>query len=193
MLMIATCTHVHRTGRASPFRKCEDNTRESQRTPQTETADPCRGCISHLKFSLCCTMKVQHCKSRGVLNKNAGSGSSGCISVRSCRSAARERGQDLWTMCNLKSPGLDGPSAVCGGHGRSVFAATCLAMSRFLATYGQCSAALHTCVERVRAGRQTGRLSLCRTQKTNTSRRPPSALIQFTRVLDVVDVSKSIR
>ena len=36
MLMIATCTHVHRTGRASPFRECEDKTRESRRTPQTE-------------------------------------------------------------------------------------------------------------------------------------------------------------
>ena len=35
---------------------------------------------------------------------------------------------------------------MCGGHG-SVFAATCLAMSRFLATAGQCSAALHTCVK----------------------------------------------
>ena len=36
---------------------------------------------------------------------------------------------------------------MCGGHGRSVFAATCLAMSRFLATAGRCSAALHTCVK----------------------------------------------
>ena len=59
------------------FRECEDH-----------TADPCRGCISHLKFSLCCTMKVQHCKSRGVLNKNADPECGGCISVRSCRSAA---------------------------------------------------------------------------------------------------------
>ena len=31
------------------FHECEDKTRESRRTPQTETADPCRGCISHLK------------------------------------------------------------------------------------------------------------------------------------------------
>ena len=49
-----------------PFRECEDETRESRRTPQTETADPCRGCISHLKFSLWFTMKFQHCKSRGT-------------------------------------------------------------------------------------------------------------------------------
>ena len=52
-----------------PFREREDKTRESQRTPQTETADPCRGCISHLKVSLCFTMKVQHCKSHGALIK----------------------------------------------------------------------------------------------------------------------------
>ena len=50
-------------------------------------------------------------------------------------------------MCNFKSPGLRRPSAVCGGHGRSVFAAACLAKSRFLATAGRCSAVLHTCVK----------------------------------------------
>ena len=32
--------------------------------------------------------KVQHCMSHGVLNKNADPECSGCISVRSCRSAA---------------------------------------------------------------------------------------------------------
>ena len=32
--------------------------------------------------------KVQHCKRHGVLNKNADPECSGCISVRSCRSAA---------------------------------------------------------------------------------------------------------
>ena len=73
------------------FRKGEDKTRESQRTPQTETPDPCRGCISHLKVSLWCTMKVQYCESHGVLIKNAGSGSSGCISVMSSRSASAAR------------------------------------------------------------------------------------------------------
>ena len=33
-------------------------------------------------------LKVQHCKRHGVLNKNADLECSGCISVRSCRSAA---------------------------------------------------------------------------------------------------------
>ena len=64
-----------------------EKTSESWRTPQAETADPCRG-TSQLKFSLCCTMKVQHCKSHGVLNKNADPDCNGCISVRSCRSVA---------------------------------------------------------------------------------------------------------
>ena len=36
---------------------------------------------------------------------------------------------------------------MCGGHGRSVFAAACLVMSRFLANAGRCSVALHTCVK----------------------------------------------
>ena len=63
---------------------------ESWRTPQAEAADPCRGCISQVKFSLCCTMKVQHCKSHGVPKKNAGSGSSGCISVRSVAILAQD-------------------------------------------------------------------------------------------------------
>ena len=52
-----------------PFRECEDKTSVSRRTPQTETADPCRGCIPHLKFSLWFTMKVQHCESRGTQSK----------------------------------------------------------------------------------------------------------------------------
>ena len=41
-----------------------------------------------LRKHIRCTFKVQHCSSHGVLNRNAGSGSSGCISVRSCLSAA---------------------------------------------------------------------------------------------------------
>ena len=49
-----------------PFRECENKSRESRRTPQTETADPCRGCISHLNVSLWCTMKVQHYINRGT-------------------------------------------------------------------------------------------------------------------------------
>ena len=49
-----------------PFRECENKSRESRRTPQTETADSCRGCISHLNVSLWCTMKVQHYMSRGT-------------------------------------------------------------------------------------------------------------------------------
>ena len=49
-----------------PFRECENKSRESRRTPQTETADPFRGCISHLNVSLWCTMKVQHYMSRGT-------------------------------------------------------------------------------------------------------------------------------
>ena len=36
---------------------------------------------------------------------------------------------------------------MCGGHGRSVFAAACLAVSRYFATAGLRSAALHTCVK----------------------------------------------
>ena len=170
MLMIATCTHVHRTGRASPFRECEDNTRESQRTPQTETADPCRGCISHLKFSLCCTMKVQHsicccdvqaqpgplherkeswrtstflwqtgrlradrkaanirfCTAQEIHSfhnespalqesrstHNAGSGSSGCISVRSCRSAAAAAFRECGASGSASAARTSGPCAI---------------------------------------------------------------------------------
>ena len=115
MLMIATCTHVHRTGRASPFRECEDKTRESQRTPQTETADPGRGCISHFKFPLWFTMKVQHCESRGTHCKCRprvqwlqqcevmSFGSCGCF-PRMRSIWFRERGQDLWTMSNRRTP-----------------------------------------------------------------------------------------
>ena len=107
--MIATCTHVHRTGRASPFRECEDKTRESRRTPQTETADPGRGCISHLKFPLWFTMKVQHCESRGThckcrprvqwLHQCEVMSFCSCGCFPRMRSIwFRERGQDLWTM-----------------------------------------------------------------------------------------------
>ena len=73
---------------------------------------PSQGCFNGVPLFL--AQKVQHCKSHGVLNKNADPECSGCISVRSCRSAAaantlasprmrstwyRECGQDLWTMC----------------------------------------------------------------------------------------------
>ena len=44
-------------------------------------------CAQLTKY-MCCTMKVQHCKSHRALNNNAGSGSSGYISARSCLSAA---------------------------------------------------------------------------------------------------------
>ena len=44
--------------------------------------------IAQLRKYIFCTMKVQHCKSHEALNKKAGSGSSGCISARSCLSAA---------------------------------------------------------------------------------------------------------
>ena len=126
-------------------------------------------------------MKVQHCQSQGVLNKNAGSGSSGCISVRSCRSAAAAAFRECGASGSASAARTSGPcaisralargdpSAVCGGYGRSVFAAVCLAVSRYLATAGLCSAALHTCVEGIRAGRQTGRLSLCRFRKKTSS------------------------
>ena len=43
--------------------------------------------FAQLRKYICCTMKVQHCKSHEALNKNAGTGSSGCISARSCLSA----------------------------------------------------------------------------------------------------------
>ena len=85
------------------------------------------GECAQLRIYIRCTMKVQHCKSHGVFIK--------CrlrewrlhqcevMSFRSCgcfprmRSIwLRERGQDLWTMCNIKSPGLDGPSGACGGR-----------------------------------------------------------------------------
>ena len=85
-------------------------------------ADPCRGCISHVKVSLCFTMKVQHCKSHGALIKcglrKKRLHQCEVTSFRSCgcfprmRSIwFRERGQDLWTMCNIKSPGLRRPSS----------------------------------------------------------------------------------
>ena len=72
---------------------------------------------------------------------------------------------------------------MCGGYGRSVFAAACLAMSRFLATAGRCSAALHTCVK---GSAQAVKPDVCLCAlffKENiffsTSRRPPSALLFF--------------
>ena len=44
----------------------------------------------NLSFSLCSTTRIQHCKSRGVLNENADPECRGCSSVRSCRSATAE-------------------------------------------------------------------------------------------------------
>ena len=88
------------------FPRMREKISESWRTPQAETADPCRCCVSQLKFSLCCTMKVQHCKSHGVLKKKAGwLYQFEVMSFRSCGCVPRmrsiwlrERGQDLWTM-----------------------------------------------------------------------------------------------
>ena len=125
-------------------------------------------------------MKVQHCKSHGVpkcrLKRN------GCISgthatIPRMRSISfRERGQDLWTMCNFKSPGLDGPSAVCGGHGSSVFTAACLAVSRYFATAGLRSAAFCTPARRI--PRRPSNLTFVAVPqlKRSTSRHRPSAL-----------------
>ena len=41
-----------------------------------------------LSFSLCCKAMIQHCKTRGVLHKNADPECRDCSSARSCRSAA---------------------------------------------------------------------------------------------------------
>ena len=118
VLPFATINLNVEMGSDAAFPRMRGKTKESRRTPQTETADPCRGCISHLKFSLWFTMKVQHCKSRGIQCK--------CrprlqwlhhcevVTPQLSPNAFRVRGQDLWTMSNKKSPGLDGPSAVCG-------------------------------------------------------------------------------
>ena len=92
----------------------------------------------------------------------------------------RERGQDLWTMCNIKSPGLPqwlGLSGIgiCGG--RDVPSSR-RPTSRCRGTLRPPAGAqlhLHTSVKGFRADRQTGRLSLCRSLKS-TPRRPPSAL-----------------
>ena len=57
-------------------------------------------------------MKVQHCKSHGVLIKNAGSGSSGCISVRSCRSAAAADFRDCEASGSATAARTSGPCAI---------------------------------------------------------------------------------
>ena len=64
---------------------------------------------------------------------------------------------------------------MCGGHGRSVFAAACLAVSRYFATAGLRSAALHTCVK---GSAQAVKPDVCRCAalKTKSSHRTPSAL-----------------
>ena len=74
----------------------------------------------------------------------------------------RDRGQDLWTMCNFKSSGLRRPFRdmqgvvtfrLRGGLPRGV-AVLCDRQPTL-------SCIAHLC-EGIRAGRQTGRLSLCR-------------------------------
>ena len=70
-------------------------------------------------------MKVQHCKSRGVLHKNADTDS--CISVRSCRSvvATCKRSQDLCTskrsrgelqLCTGRPEGCQNPILGSSGN-----------------------------------------------------------------------------
>ena len=54
----------------------------------------------------------------------------------------------LMSLCGNAATWLawDGPSAVCGGHGRSVFTAACLAVLRYFATASRCSTAFaHLC------------------------------------------------
>ena len=80
MLTIATCTHVHRTDRASSV-----NSHSCDCNPGfQETVVDEKRCVE---------------MSRAVHNKNADPDCSGCISVRSCRSAAAtcKRSQDLCT------------------------------------------------------------------------------------------------
>ena len=60
----------------------------------------------------CCTMNVQHCKSHGALNKNAGSGSSGCISVRSCRSSAAADFRECRASGFASAARTSGPCAI---------------------------------------------------------------------------------
>ena len=78
----------------------------------------------------------------------------------------RERGQDLWTMCNKKSPGLDGLSAVCGS----------LAVSRYLATAGLGLSGICTPARWI--PRRPSNLTFVAVPqlKRSTSRHPPSAL-----------------
>ena len=57
-------------------------------------------------------MKVQYCKSHGELNMNAGSGSSGCISVRSNRSAAAAAFRECEASGSASAARTSGPCAI---------------------------------------------------------------------------------
>ena len=87
----------------------------------------------------------------------------------------RERGQDLWTICNIRSPGLHGPSAACGGRDVPSLRRPASRCRGILRPPAGAQLHLHTCVKGFRADRQTGRLSLCRSLKS-TPRHPPSEL-----------------
>ena len=67
---------------------------------------------AQLRKYIRCTMKVQHCNSQGVLNKNAGSGSSGCISARSCFSAAAVAFRECKESGSASAARTSGPCAI---------------------------------------------------------------------------------
>ena len=118
MLAIAACTQVHRTELASSV-----NSHSCDCNPgflQLSISRP-EGCADRkaAKIRVCTaqkykrfTMKVQHCKSHGVLVKNAGSGSSGCISVRSCRSAAAAAFRECGASGSVSAARTSGPCAI---------------------------------------------------------------------------------
>ena len=183
--LTSACLHVH-VGRALLFcfpcrsQRCHDISRigSSQKVIRTDLHPY--------------TVHFLNSARVAELNVNADPECSGCISVRSCRSAAEAitpqlsanaehlaprarpglldhvQQKEPWPEAALPRcvgvmvvPSLRRPASRCRGT---------------LATAGRCSAALAHLCEGIRAGRQTGRLSLCRIQKIKSSRRTPSAL-----------------
>ena len=112
----AIAKHLVPRARSGPL---DHEQKESWKTPtfhkQTGRLRRPEGCKNpsvnprkHIRF----TMKNPHCKSQGVLNKGAGSGSSGCISVRSCRSAAAAAFRDCGASGSASAARTSGPCAV---------------------------------------------------------------------------------
>ena len=124
--------------------------------------------FAQLRKYIRCTMKVQHCKSHPALVK-CRLRESGCISVRSCRSAAaaehlapRARPGPL-DHVQYQEPWPEAALPRCAGV--MVVPSSRRPASRCRGTLRPPAGAqlhLHTCVKGFRADRQTGRLSLCR-------------------------------